>query len=268
MIEKVIKIAKRAGEEILKIKKEGFQVRTKTSEFDFVTTADLKSEEIILRELKKEFPEDEIISEETDNKITGKNKRVWLVDPLDGTKEFKNGGFGFSVMIGLCVNGIPTLGVVYAPARDLLYYAEKGKGAFIEVKGKASRLEVSRLDNLENSRMVTRIDHGEKRDTDRLIESIKVKEKIPEGSIGLKLGLISSGKAEINIHTNRLNKWDTCAPQIILEEAGGKITDWKGKKLDYNQTGNCWQNSFIATNGPLHPEILRKVKEFNLKINS
>jgi len=87
--------------------------------------------------------------------------------------------------------------------------------------------------------------------------------KIPESSVGIKLGLIASGKADFHVNTNfRVSKWDTCAPQIILEEAGGKITDLYGHPLDYNQSENKLLNSFVASNRVLHKSIIEKIKEF------
>lgn len=263
MMDKVIQIAKEAGTIILKCREKGLKTKTKTNEFDFVTTADIKSEEHILKGLKKIFPKDAILSEETQTDYNIKNERVWMVDPLDGTKDFKNGGDGYSIMIGLCLGGKPVFGVVYAPSKELLYYAEKGKGAFIEKDGKTRKLKTNDVGSIGQARMVTRFVQGEKRLTDALIDSFEIKEKIPESSVGIKIGLIASGDAEIHIHTNpRGNKWDTCAPQIILEEAGGKITDWNGNKLDYNQNENNWSNSFVATNSVLHILVVDKIKSY------
>lgn len=264
MIEEIIKIAKEAGKITLEERDKGLEISTKHDDFDFVTSADDKSEKYIIKSLNRisGYP---VLAEETQNMTSVNEERIWIVDPLDGTKDFKNGGEGFSVMIGLCDKGEPSLGVVYAPAKDLIYYAEKGKGAYLQRgEGKPEKIIVSNVENLEKSAMVTRIKHGELRPEDDFIDSIEVLEKIPESSIGIKLGLISEGKAEVSINTNfRANKWDTCAPQIILEEAGGKITDFNGKRLDYLKESNKWEDSFFATNGnrDLHKEVLKKITE-------
>ena len=191
MLKNVIEIAINAGKILMKFRKEGFQTTTKTDSFDFLTTADIKSEEFILSKLKEEFSEDFILSEEK-GEISGKNvKRVWMIDPLDGTKDFKNGGTGFSVMIGLCEDGKPILGVIYAPAQGLLNYAEKGNGSYLRANGKEQKLRVGKIKNLKEARMVTRINGGEKREEDKLVDFFEVKQKIPESSVGLKLGLIA-----------------------------------------------------------------------------
>lgn len=261
-IEKIISIAIEAGKIVMTLRKEGFETRTKNDYFDFVTTADLKSEEYILKRLSEEFPNDSILSEEKGR--LGKNpSRIWMVDPLDGTKDFKNGGAGFSIMIGLCQNGHPVLGVVFAPAKNLLYFSQKGHGSFLRIDGRDYKLHVSSKKYLNDSIMVTSIPHGEKRSENKLEEFFVVKQKIPEGSLGIKLGLIASRKADFQMGSDfRTSKWDTCAPQIILEEAGGKITNTSGHPLDYNQPENNWEEAVVASNKVLHTSIIKKIKEF------
>ena len=247
------------------VKKKGFEYKTKSHEFDFVTTADLESEKYILSQLRKKFPGYSICSEERGT-LSGKNNNyTWYVDPLDGTKDFKNEGKGYAVMIGLCHNNQPILGIVYGPAQKILYYAEKGKGSYVRIKGKDTRLKVSDVANLKDSVMVTRIKDIEKRKEDIFEELFEVKRKVSESSIGLKLGLICQQKADFHIHANsRASKWDTCAPQIILEEAGGKITDIYGKKLDYAQKYSDWKCSFVASNKILHSKITDKTRKVHL----
>lgn len=186
-----------------------------------------------------------------------------MIDPLDGTKDFKNGGEGFSVMIGLYDGMQPILGAVYAPAKKLLYYAKKGDGAYMIEKNKPTKkIHVRNINTLDKSNMVTRFVQGEQRTEDKLYNLFKVKKRIPESSIGIKLGLIARGGADISINTNfRANKWDTCAPQIILEEAGGRITDFNGNKLNYKQKSNRWLNSFVATNKSLHNQVIKEIKK-------
>jgi len=263
MIEQIIDIAINAGNIILDVKKKGYTVSTKSDLFDFVTTADLESEKYILSRLKKEFPKDSILSEEKGNASINKSKNVWMIDPLDGTKNFKNGGKGYAVMIGLCQNGKPILGVIYAPAMDMLIYAQKGKGAYIRTNGKDKKLHVSNIKLMKDSKLITRVASSDVREEDKLYDYLDVKERIPESSVGIKLGLIAEAKAEFHISSNsKTSKWDTCAPQIILEEAGGLLTDIYGKPLDYNQKDSLWKLSFIASNKIIHQEIIKNIKEY------
>jgi 3'(2'), 5'-bisphosphate nucleotidase len=262
MLSKIISIAKESGNILMEHYSQGVEVQTKTDAFDFLTVADLKSDEFIRGRLAEEFPDDKILSEENKDVPLDYSGRVWMVDPLDGTKDFVNRGTGFSVMIGLCENGVPVLGVVYAPAKEMLLYAEKGKGAYYEKRGRKKRLQVSDTPTLEESGMVTRIAYGEPRPLDEMLAKLNVACEIPEVSVGLKLGLIAQGTAEFNINTNfRAGKWDTCAPQIILEEAGGKITDFDGKPLDYKKSSPKWERSYVASNSRLHEKIIDFIKE-------
>ena len=188
MIKKIINIAKEASKIIMKYYSKDLRVSTKGKDpYNFVTKADIKSDNYIRQRLQEEFPGDYMLSEENKNIPPEYSGRVWIIDPLDGTKDFVNKGSGFSVMIGLCDNGKPILGVVYAPAKDLLYYAEKGKGAYMEKDGVLSQIHVNDITRLNQARMITRIAHGEARPLDKMINNFKVKEIIPESSIGLKL---------------------------------------------------------------------------------
>lgn len=265
MIRKVIEIAEKAGQILMKHRGNNLEIKTKADRFDFVTQADLESDSFIRAELSKLFPNDYILSEESDDIPKDFSGNVWMVDPLDGTKDFVNGGGGFSVMVGLCQDGIPVLGVVYAPAKNKLYYAEKNKGAYLKIEDISKKISVSSISNLSQSRVVTRHIHGEQRDSDMMIKAIPKLREIPESSVGVKLGLISEGLADIQVHTNtRGSKWDTCAPQIILEEAGGKLTNHRGEELSYKQRSLVWLDSFVASNTYLHDKIVDYLKNNTL----
>ncbi len=263
MINKVAAIAKGAGRIILQAREQGFSTHTKGDPLDFVTCADLKAEDYILKQLQKAYPDDSILSEER-GMIGKSTERLWMVDPLDGTKNFKEGGDSFSVLIGLCDHGAPVLGVVYVPATNTLYYAEKGRGAYMKLNEIACMLSVSSTPGLSTALMVHR-HPGEPRKEDELIEYLNVRH-FPETSGGIKLCRVASGIADFHINTNpRVKKWDTCAGQAILEEAGGRITDIHGNPLDYLKEGDGWPHSFVASNRLLHPEIIRKIAEYNAR---
>jgi len=263
MLKDIIGIAKEAGKILMKYYSKDLDVQTKSGKYDLLTQADLEADSYIRNRLKERFPKDNILSEESSDIPSDFSANVWMVDPLDGTKEFVKKGTGFSVMIGFCKNGIPTMGVVFAPVNDLLYYAVKDKGAYVESKGKKSKLQVSDISDIKKSKMVTRIIDGEKRDLDTMINLFPSPMQIPQSSIGLKLGLIAEQKADVCVNSNyRCSKWDTCAPQIILEEAGGKITDFNGEPLNYKQRELKWENSFIASSPGLHKKLIEYIKDY------
>ncbi len=260
-----IRAAKAGGEVLMRYYRGAYDVTMKNDDaFDPVTTADLESERLITKMLNEAFPGHRVLAEEESNDVADFSGFVWFVDPLDGTKEFVAHGDGFSVMIGLCKDGEPVLGVVYAPVQEALYCAEKGKGTYRLVDGEYRRLHVDGLDDLSQARHVDRKKAGkEQRPGDRLVESLPVREHIRESSIGLKLGLIAEQKAELHVNVNmRASKWDTCGPQVIIEEAGGRITDIDGEPLDYTKPAVRWERSFVASNGVLHEKIIALTKGF------
>ncbi|MCB9798549.1 3'(2'),5'-bisphosphate nucleotidase CysQ [Candidatus Nomurabacteria bacterium] len=264
----IIDIALHAGDILLKHFKQNIAVEYKNSDdFDPVSTADKESDEYIRNELKKQFPNDFILSEENDAIPTDCSKRIWMVDPLDGTKDFLKGKDGFAIHIGLLENGMPTLGVVYAPARKRLFWAQKGQGAYEKTEENYRRIHVSTLTDLNEVRIITRSPGSDKRELDAVVEKMPRKESIHDS--GIKVPKIACGEAELHINTNlRASKWDTLAPQVILEEAGGCIADICGNELDYAQPELKWKNSYIAaSNRSLLEQVYPMVKEF-YKIDS
>ncbi len=262
-LETIIEIAKQAGEILKKRFGQGLEVKYKQNEFDPVTQADKESDEYIREALTKAFPDDEILSEENDARPSSYAHRVWMVDPLDGTKDFVAGRGSFSVMIGLLDNNVPTLGAIYNPITDELFYAEKGHGAFRVFEGETTELHVSDNTDLSKAVLVTRnLVKGNDRPLDEQVNNLDVASRLPEGSIGLKLGRIVEGKADVFIHTNLLAcKWDTLAGQVMLAEAGGVICDLEGNNLDYTKDTVGWDKYFVAANNrTILEEVLKHVK--------
>ena len=255
MIKKIIKIAKDAGKILVKYFNENLEVNYKTDNTP-VTKADSDSDKFLRQQLKKLFPKDQILTEETPTKVDF-SKRVWIVDPLDGTKAFVERLDGFCIIIGLCINGTPELGVVNFPLRDETYYAEKNKGAFVEKKGKISHLGVSEK---QGKAFFTSSSDGHP-NAQKIISLFDIK-TITEGSFGARVISVASGNADFYIElTGRAHKWDTCGTQIILEEAGGKMTDLTGNKLDYKTPNARWENYTIISSDKQHKQIIEKIKK-------
>lgn len=267
MLEKAIDIAKEAGLILEKYYRGDFSVDTKNGNpFDLLTTADLEADKFIRRRLKEEFPSDGILSEETEDTVEDYSGRVWIVDPLDGTNLFANRESGFCVIIGLCIDGVPSLGVIYDPINDELYYAKRGHGAYLQ-KGhstKQLRLRVSNINSLSEARAIlTQSDKGGK-PYDGIVNQIKVKERLSGFSAGIKIMKIANGDLEFYLDCSyRPSKWDTCGSQIILEEAGGCITDMFNNRLNYKQKETRWQQPFLASNNVIHKLILEEVKRYS-----
>ena len=250
-------LAREAGSRILEFYRHDPQIQWKGVD-DPVTAADHAANKLIVDELRRQFPDDGILAEETpDNTQRLAKTRVWMIDPIDGTKQFIERIGEFAVMIGLAVDGEAQLGVVYHPTVDRLYYAAPGIGAFIEEKWSTKRLRVmEESDFTKMTATISRSHHSPT--TDRICERLGITGRIQSGSVGLKIGLIAEGRAHIYIHPSaRTNQWDTCAPEAILRGAGGVITDTRGEALRYNVSEVRNLHGIIASNGTRHDELLR-----------
>ena len=259
MIRQVIDIARGAGKIVMKQYGGTFKINYKKDQFDPVTSVDLESNTYLTKQLQKHFPKDQILSEETKHTVKNYAGRVWVIDPIDGTKGFIKKA-DFSIIIGLLQDGKPSLGVVYDPVHDVVFYAEKNKGAFMLKNGRVKRLKVRKTKTLPDAVLVTRFFNQNKWPLDPVVEKMKVRKRIPLHSTGLKLAYLAAGKADVVIGTSpRVSKWDTCGSQVILEEAGGMVTDLSGKPLDYTHKSSEW-HYFLASNGFLHGKVLHEIR--------
>lgn len=258
---RIFAISDLASEILLKYRQQVLEVDYKKDEFDPVTVADRESDTLIRSELQKAFPDDLILSEENDNIPDNYTGRVWMVDPLNGTKSFIKGTDTFAVVIGLVENGVPTFGCVTVPVQGKQFYAEKGKGAFQKSDGKYERIQASSIHEIEKARLITREPSGDIRPIEEKLDTIPFAKRIAEGS-GAKLCIIAIGEADAHINTNmRAGKWDISAPQIILEEAGGVVTDLDGNAIDYKDGSINLGRSFVASaNKELHEKIVRELR--------
>jgi 3'(2'), 5'-bisphosphate nucleotidase len=255
-----IDLARRAGEGIRALHGSGLAVDTKDDDSP-VTQADREANALIVGELVAAFPGDGILSEELpDDGSRMVRPRVWMVDPLDGTKDFIRGRDGFAVMIGLLDGARPALGVVYQPIGDKLYFATRGDGAFLErAGGNAERIHVSDVQEASRIRMVASKSHRTE-SIDAVRAELGISDELNVGSVGLKLGLIAEGARDLYVNPAGHSKlWDACGPEAILVEAGGRLTDLRGESLDYRgpELGNT--RGLIASNGILHDEVVRRL---------
>lgn len=252
-------LARKAGFAVMEIYRKKIEVKYKAKN-NPVTIADLTANNIIIAGLKK-FNYG-ILSEETaDDKLRIKKDKVWIVDPLDGTKDFISKTGEFSIMIGLVQSGKSVLGVVYNPVKDLLYYAARGQGSYKEsTDKKIKKLAVSKVGSLKNVKMLVSRHHlGEAEGI--VAKKLGMKKMIPCGSAGLKIALIAEGVAELNFNTSQKTwEWDLCAADIILSQAGGRLTDKHGKKILYNKKHPINLDGYVASNGLIHKKIIGELK--------
>lgn len=254
-------VAREAGLRLMEFYRTDYQVQWKGHD-DPVTVADHAANELIVEELRRAFPADAVLSEEfPDDLARLSNDRVWMVDPMDGTKQFIDHVDEFAVMIGLSVGRSPMLGVVYNPAREKMYYAAAGMGAFVEEKWSTKRLRVASTSDPGRMTVALSRSHHSPR-VDSICAALGVEGKVRQGSVGLKFGLLAEGIAHLYIHLgDRTNQWDSCGPEAILREAGGVITDTRGAAIEYNGREIRNRRGIVASNGPLHDRIIRVIEQ-------
>lgn len=248
-----VNLALRAGDYLLReFKKSSLPpVRYKDTR-ELVTAADFDSEKIILQAITKKYPTHQILSEER-GLVGLKSEYLWLVDPLDGTSNFSIKNPLFGVSLALLYKKETILGVNYVPYLQELYLAEKGRGAYLNGK----KIRVSRQNRLKDSVIVycsTKGGHRLKKELG-VLKGFKKKVRALKqiGSAVVELGWLACGRCEVVI-APITTPWDIGAGVLLIKEAGGQASDWRGKKKQ------IYRNDFVATNGILHAEILNILK--------
>jgi 3'(2'), 5'-bisphosphate nucleotidase len=247
-------IAKSAGAKIMEIYATEFSANHK-ADLSPVTIADEQAEAIILGELKKHWPGIPVVAEEAAaaGKIPTVAQQFFLVDPLDGTKEFVSRNGEFTVNIALIENGLPVLGVVYAPALSRIFLGEKDHGAQLCRLGVADPLSAAVWQSIETRALpadgATVLASRSHRDaeTEAYLATLNIKKIISAGS-SLKFCTIAAGEADIYPRFGRTMEWDTAAGQAVLMAAGGKVNCATGEPLVYGKTQRGFDNpAFIAS---------------------
>jgi len=259
--ERELEVARLAALEAAEVvrghQKAGIDVERKAGD-EPVTAADHAASELILRRLKAAFPGDSALSEEVpDDGARRHQARVWVIDPIDGTRDFIRGDEGFSVMIGLCVDGRPTVGVVAMPATRVTYGGIVGVGGWKDLAdGSRLPLRTSSIAGPPGIRLVSSKSHRSD-DIDKFRNALQIEDELHIGSVGVKASLVAEGSRDLYVYPGTRTKiWDACAPEAILIAAGGRFTDVRGRMLSY--TGELLYNEggIVASNGPLHDHVL------------
>ncbi len=228
-----------------------------------VTAADLEAEAAILALVRERFPDDGILSEETadDGRRLGIS-RVWIVDPLDGTRDFVARTGDFAVLVGLTIDGRAALGAVYEPAHDDLYWAATGLGAHRRVAGRKQEITTSGASALPALRIgVTRFNPTP--GLRRFLDESGLAAQVVQIGASAKMMALARGDLEISVCLNADEKeWDTCAPEVIVREAGGAVTDLDGAPFCYNQPDVRHRRGILMSNGPLHEELIAMLQPY------
>lgn len=254
MIEKIIGIAKEAGAIVREGFGKNFSVETKGSLTNLVTEFDKKSESTIINYIKKEFPTHSVLAEESGNHNSG-SEYLWVIDPLDGTTNFAHGLPIFSVSIGVQKNGKTIYGVVYDVMRDALYSAELGSGSFCNGR----KLNVSNNADIRKSVLVTGFPYNIAENPDHAFEHfiafLKHARAVRRlGSAAIDFCYTAEGVFD-GFWEVFLHPWDMCAGKLLVEEAGGIVTDFYGNEI------NIFSKQILATNNFIHKEMISILSE-------
>jgi len=247
-LEFVMETAQRAGELILGYFQRSCQVDHKGND-NPVTAADLAADDFLRRAFRDRFPTDGWLSEETaDDEQRLTRNRVWVVDPLDGTKEFVQGLPEFAISIALVEKGKPRLGLVFNPATGELFSAEAGGGTFRN----GCPVKVCRRKQLGGAKILaSRSEHSA-----QLFAPLKKSARIQKlGSIAYKLALVAAQQGDLTVSFRPKSEWDVCAGYLLVKEAGGKVTDLGGRRLQFNRSKPRILG-LIAANPALHRRAL------------
>jgi myo-inositol-1(or 4)-monophosphatase len=240
--------ASAAGRAIRNLYGHQLQVRQK-GEGGPVTEADLASNACIRDILVQAFPADGCLSEETaDGGERLDRSRVWIIDPLDGTWEFTTGVPEFVVSIGLAVEGVAVLGVLYNPITEEMFSGVRGEGAWLN----GARMQVSsRSDIAASTFCVSRTETGK-----GLLKSFEADLRLqPMGSVAYKCGLVAAGRYDGVFTYHPRNEWDICAGVAIIEAAGGRVTDRQGQPFRFNQVDPL-KKPLVGTNSHIHAALM------------
>ncbi|MEM8628480.1 MAG: inositol monophosphatase family protein [Chlamydiota bacterium] len=227
-----------------------FSIREKEGRHNLVTDYDHLSEEMILSSLQKAFPHDRFLAEERGSFASATGEFEWVIDPLDGTVNFAHTVPVFAVSIGCRHEGELSLGVIYQPITQEIFTAQKGKGAFLNGK----RLQVTKTGSLREAIVGTGFPYNLAEDPLHCIEKFSrvLKQGIPIrrlGAASIDLAYVADGRFDAFFEVV-LQPWDLAAGALIVEEAGGKVTDWQGAPLNIDA-----HQPVLVSNGKIHAEL-------------
>jgi len=220
-----------------------------------VTNIDIYSSELIVSYLSKTFSDDTIISEESEDKVNKKNS-YWLVDPIDGTKNYIKGGQNFCICISYIQNSYPIFGVIYIPSSKEFYYASSGEGAYL-IKDAMHKVKIDQQSSVQNNIYVSTVIRD---DVIKILEKNFKSSNIIYMSSAIKFVRVAEAKGHFSIRLGPTYEWDTAAGQCIIEECGGLFLDKHLKRFSYCLGNNFLNGPFFIINGDIeeHKNSIRE----------
>lgn len=252
MLQETLINATKAGGAVLEkfFNRQDLKISNKESINDLVTEADHASEKVIIETIRQQFPDHYILTEESGAHITASNYK-WIIDPIDGTVNFANGIPICCVSIGIEKDGKMLMGAIFNPILKEFYFTEKGKGASLN----DHPIQVSSKNEVASSFLVTGFPYTYLDMPNGPLECFErfIRKGIPVrrlGSAAMDLAWVAAGKFD-GFYEHKLNAWDSAAGFLLVEEAGGKVTDFEGREY------SPYQPHLLATNGKIHTEMLQ-----------
>jgi len=243
----VIPAVQEAGAAIIDLQQTGFTVMRKTNN-DLLTQADLLANTILKQHIMSAFPKDGWLSEESvDDSSRLMNSRVWIVDPIDGTKEFVNSIPEYAISVALIENGRPIVACVYNPIKNELFHAVREQGAWLN----QTKIHCDKNNTSDFLLLASRSEY-QRGEWDKFKKRYRVEQV---GSIAYKLALVAAGAAQATFSLGPKSEWDIAAGALLVEEAGGIVTDKEGHPLVFNQK-NVLVNGIVATTADANKHIL------------
>ena len=241
--------AQLGGSVLIEYARKGFEIHKK-SQINLVTEADLAAEKAIVDKIRQVFPSHQILAEEKGLHTKSANPYKWIIDPLDGTTNFAHGFPMYNVSIGIEFEGVVIAGVVFDPTRQELFIAQKGKGALLNHQP----IHVSATPKLGDALLVTGFAYDIHTVVDNNLKefcefSLRTRGMRRTGTAAIDLCYIACGRFD-GFWELKLNPWDTAAGKLVVEEAGGKVTNYKGAPY------SIYGTDVIASNGLIHDEMV------------
>ena len=263
-VEVALKLTRRAGTIALRYYQRHSRVQLKEGRSP-VTAADQKIELLLTEQLARLFPHDRIVGEEH-GFHQGHPGRFWLIDPIDGTRMFIHKTGHFSTMIALVDHGLPVVGVIHAPVRQKTFFAIRGHGSYVQRGSRRRKLRVRHdIGWLRQSTLCVTHPRLQRSTVHTLSHEIRqhlgAKNALVTGSAGFDFCAVAEGRATVSVMANpRIAIWDTAAGQVIVEEAGGVVSDLSGQPLQYRWGNAAVRLGTVATTPSLRAEVLSALK--------
>jgi len=254
-----IELASQAARVIMQYFKQPIKTDTKKDKSP-ITQADRDANEIIVSSLAKHFPNDAILAEESElDPNRHKARRLWCIDPLDGTKEFIKHKEDFVVMIGLAIDGEARLGVVMHPPSETIYWGTAERAMRQEPAQNATPMHINDCSEGKHASMAVSRSHFSQ-SMEEIASFLGTQSLKRIGSVGLKAAEVASGEASIYASlTHYTQEWDACAPEAIVRAAGGRVSDCMGEPLRYNKSEPNTPNGMLFSNGLMHEKTLQAI---------